>query len=105
MGTLIQFFKDSWIEIRKVSWPKTDELIKHTINVVVFVVIFSALAALVDFGMKSLYGVLPASNSLPTTQNTTPILPTDVQATTTGDSTPSVEVIPSTTPPTTTPSN
>ncbi|MFN7160485.1 MAG: preprotein translocase subunit SecE [Candidatus Gracilibacteria bacterium] len=104
MGTLIQFFKDSWSEIRKVSWPKTDELIKHTVNVVVFVLIFSAIATLVDYGMKSIYSALPASNSLPTTQNTTPILPTDVQTTATGEGTSNVEITPTTTP-TTTPSN
>lgn len=102
MGTLIQFFKDSWSEIRKVSWPKTDDLIKHTVNVVIFVVIFAALTTVIDYGMKTLYSVLPAANNLPTTtQSTAPVVPTDVQTTTTSGTPASVPVAPTTTPATT----
>ena len=77
---IIQFFKDYWSEIKKVSWPTWEELMKHTGMVIVVIVVFAAVTTLIDFGMKSAFEMLPAANApMPSVSNTT--VPTaDVKA-------------------------
>lgn len=81
MGTLIQFLKDSWSEIKNVSWPKGEELVRHTAMVIVVIVVFGAITTVVDMGMKFLFDKLPVSNAAQT--QTTPINPEDLKVTTT----------------------
>ena len=82
MGTIIQFFKESWSEIKKVSWPKGPELVKHTIMVSVVIVVFAAITALIDYGMKTGFEMLPTPSVAPASQNL-PISPEDIQVQTT----------------------
>jgi len=49
MKKIIQFFKDSHSELRKVVWPTRDDVIASTKVVVVSTVIFAAVLGLVDF--------------------------------------------------------
>ena len=49
MKKIIQFFKDSYSELRKVVWPTRDDVIASTKVVVVSTVIFAAVLGLVDF--------------------------------------------------------
>ncbi len=49
MKKLVQFFKDSAAELRKVVWPTRDEVVSNTKVVLVSVVIFAAVLGLVDF--------------------------------------------------------
>ena len=55
-------FKEFRGEFRKIVWPSRDDLIKHTITVIVISLIFGALIALMDgvFGMTftTLVGML-----------------------------------------------
>ncbi|MDC7125740.1 MAG: preprotein translocase subunit SecE [Spirochaetales bacterium] len=49
MKKIIQFFKDSVSELKKVSWPSREEVGSSTRIVVVSVVIFAVVLGLVDF--------------------------------------------------------
>ncbi|THB63712.1 MAG: preprotein translocase subunit SecE [Spirochaetaceae bacterium] len=49
MKKLVQFFKDSAAELRKVVWPTRDEVVSNTKVVIVSVAIFAAALGLVDF--------------------------------------------------------
>ena len=49
MKKIIQFFKDSVAELKKVSWPSRDDVVSSTKIVVISVIIFAAVLGLVDF--------------------------------------------------------
>jgi len=49
MKKIVQFFRESISELKKVSWPSKDEVVSSTKVVVVSVVIFAAILGLVDF--------------------------------------------------------
>lgn len=49
MKRLIQFFKDSAAELRKVVWPSHDEVVSNTKVVILSVIMFAAALGLVDF--------------------------------------------------------
>ncbi len=49
MGKIIQFFKDSYAELRKVVWPSRDEVGSSTKVVLVSVVLFAIVLGVVDF--------------------------------------------------------
>ena len=49
MKKIVQFFRESVSELKKVSWPSHDEVVSSTKVVVVSVVIFAAILGLVDF--------------------------------------------------------
>ena len=49
MKKIIQFFKDSVSELKKVSWPSREDVGSSTRVVVISVVIFAAVLGLVDF--------------------------------------------------------
>lgn len=49
MKKIVQFFKESVSELKKVSWPSREEVVSSTKVVVVSVFIFAAILGLVDF--------------------------------------------------------
>jgi preprotein translocase subunit SecE len=49
MKRLLQFFKDSYAELRKVQWPTREEVGSNTKVVLVSVIIFAAVFGIVDF--------------------------------------------------------
>ncbi|TVQ26504.1 MAG: preprotein translocase subunit SecE [Spirochaetaceae bacterium] len=49
MKRIIQFFKDSYAELRKVQWPTQEEVASNTKVVLVSVLIFAAIFGIVDF--------------------------------------------------------
>ncbi|HAK44485.1 MAG TPA: preprotein translocase subunit SecE [Spirochaeta sp.] len=49
MKRIINFFKESISELKKVSWPSREEVGSSTKVVVISVVIFAAILGLVDF--------------------------------------------------------
>lgn len=49
MKRIIQFFKDSYAELRKVQWPTREEVGSNTKVVLVSVLIFAAVFGIVDF--------------------------------------------------------
>jgi len=46
---IIQFFKDSYAELKKVVWPSRDEVASSTKVVLVSVALFAAVLGLLDF--------------------------------------------------------
>lgn len=48
------FFIGSYEEFRKVIWPSREELISHTIIVVISIFVAMAIIAAVDFGLFTL---------------------------------------------------
>jgi len=49
MKRIIQFFKDSFAELKKVQWPSREEVGSNTRVVLVSVLIFAAIFGIVDF--------------------------------------------------------
>ncbi|HSV55864.1 MAG TPA: preprotein translocase subunit SecE [Magnetospirillaceae bacterium] len=49
MNKVIQFFKDSYGELRKVVWPSREDVLASTKVVIVSTVIVAACLGLVDF--------------------------------------------------------
>ncbi|PLR84792.1 preprotein translocase subunit SecE [Bacillus canaveralius] len=54
MQRLINFFRDTGREMRKVSWPKRGELIRYTIIVIATVTVFALFFAVLDLGISEL---------------------------------------------------
>jgi preprotein translocase subunit SecE len=48
----VQFFREVWIELKKVHWPSWKETRAATIVVVVVVMVFALFLGLVDFGLS-----------------------------------------------------
>jgi preprotein translocase subunit SecE len=55
MGKIVQFFKESYAELRKVVWPGKDEVVSSVAVVIVSTVMVAAILGLVD--MLLLLGV------------------------------------------------
>lgn len=54
----VNYFKASYRELGKVSWPSRNEVIWLTALVVAVIIISAAFLALVDFGLTSLVNYL-----------------------------------------------
>ena len=55
---LINFFKDIYIEMKKVSWPKKEELKDSTKVVLVTMVIFALFVFVVDKGISEFLKII-----------------------------------------------
>jgi preprotein translocase subunit SecE len=51
---LTNFFGDVASEMKKVSWPKRNELVRSTLTVIATVVFFAVFFAILDMGISSL---------------------------------------------------
>ena len=49
MGKLVGFFKNSYAELRKVTWPSREEVGSSTKVVLVSVLIFAVILGLLDY--------------------------------------------------------
>jgi preprotein translocase subunit SecE len=49
MKKVIQFFKESYAELRKVTWPTRDEVVASTRVVLISVALIAAALGLADF--------------------------------------------------------
>ncbi len=49
MKRIVQFFKDSYSELKKVVWPSRDEVTASTKVVLVSVALFAIVLGIVDF--------------------------------------------------------
>lgn len=52
---LINYFKQSWQELRQVTWPGRKETAQLTFAVFAFAIVFSILIAIIDFGLDKLF--------------------------------------------------
>lgn len=49
------YFKESWKELRQVTWPTRKETFKLTLAVFTFAIVFGLMVAVVDFGLDRLF--------------------------------------------------
>lgn len=49
MGKVIQFFKDSYGELRKVVWPSRENVVASTKVVIISTILVSVFLGLIDF--------------------------------------------------------
>lgn len=49
------YFRNSWKELRQVTWPGRKESLQLTLAVLVFAAIFGALVTAVDFGLDKVF--------------------------------------------------
>lgn len=54
MIALLNYFKGSWRELGRISWPSRKQTTKLTVAVVVFSIIFGIFIGSVDFGLSEL---------------------------------------------------
>jgi preprotein translocase subunit SecE len=54
MKKIIDFLKESYAELRKVTWPSRDDVVSQTIVVIVSLVLVSGLLAVMDYTAFSL---------------------------------------------------
>ncbi|WP_108672030.1 preprotein translocase subunit SecE [Peribacillus acanthi] len=59
MQRITEFFGGVVREMKKVSWPKRQELTKYTITVLATVVIMALFFAVVDLGISELIRLIP----------------------------------------------
>ncbi|HSX32820.1 MAG TPA: preprotein translocase subunit SecE [Candidatus Saccharimonadales bacterium] len=52
---LPRYFRNSWIELRQVTWPSRKQSWQLTSAVIIFATIFGVLIAGVDFGLNKLF--------------------------------------------------
>lgn len=57
LGRIIfpRYFRNSWRELRLVTWPNRRQTRQLTVAVLVFAVVFGALVSLVDYGLDKLF--------------------------------------------------
>jgi preprotein translocase subunit SecE len=53
-----RFFKDIISELKKVTWPTFKDLMKYTGAVLAFIIVAAVIVGVLDFGLKSLIGLL-----------------------------------------------
>ena len=58
MGKAIQFFKDAYFELTKVTWLGKKEVVATTVVVVVFVIIMALFVGFVDMILSTSLGVI-----------------------------------------------
>lgn len=54
MKKFFKYFRDAFKELSFVTWPKRDVLLKHSVAVLVFTLVFAGLFWLIDGGMRVL---------------------------------------------------
>lgn len=58
MKKILQFFRESYLELKKVVWPSQEDVVVNTKVVIVSVLIFALILGFVDFLLlKGLYWV------------------------------------------------
>lgn len=49
------YFRNSWVELRQVTWPKRKEAWQLTLAVIIFAIVFGAIVAVVDYGLDKIF--------------------------------------------------
>lgn len=49
------YFRNSWKELKQVTWPPFKVSLRLTFAVIIFALVFGALVALLDFGLDKLF--------------------------------------------------
>ena len=51
----LRYFRESWQELRKVTWPGRRETLQLTFAVFVFAIVFGLMITIVDYGLNKLF--------------------------------------------------
>ncbi len=64
LGRIIlpKYFRNSWREIKLVTWPSRRESIRLTVAVLGFAIVFGAVLASLDFGLSHLFKLIILGN-------------------------------------------
>lgn len=54
-GKLVKFLKETKSELKKVTWPTKKQLFHNTGIILVFIIIFTIILSLLDFGFQQLF--------------------------------------------------
>lgn len=54
MKSMVNFFKEAWVELKKVKWPTRDEVSKSTVVVFITVIIFTFFVLIADSSISFL---------------------------------------------------
>lgn len=52
---LFRYIRDSWFELKKVTWPSWKQSRQLTVAVLIFAVVFGVLIAVVDYGLDKIF--------------------------------------------------
>ncbi|MGN1164260.1 MAG: preprotein translocase subunit SecE [Candidatus Ornithospirochaeta sp.] len=58
MKKIGRYFKECWLELKKVSWPTRDTVVRYTWIVIVSTVVFGIVLGLVDVGIGQLMDLI-----------------------------------------------
>lgn len=50
-----KYFRNSWAELRQVTWPDRMQTVRLTFAVIAFATVFGVVIAIVDFGLDKLF--------------------------------------------------
>ena len=58
MKKIGRYFKECWLELKKVSWPTRDTVVHYTLIVIISTVVFGIILGLVDLGIGQLMDLI-----------------------------------------------
>ena len=58
MKKIGRYFKECWLELKKVSWPTRDTVVRYTWIVIVSTIVFGIILGLVDVGIGQLMDLI-----------------------------------------------
>ncbi|MDD7161222.1 MAG: preprotein translocase subunit SecE [Candidatus Ornithospirochaeta sp.] len=58
MKKIGRYFKECWLELKKVSWPTRDTVVHYTWIVIISTVVFGIILGLVDLGIGQLMDLI-----------------------------------------------
>lgn len=59
---LLKYVRESWTELRQVSWPNARETYRLTVAVIIFSVIFALIVTVIDYGLEKVFKALFIDN-------------------------------------------
>ena len=58
MKKIARYFKECWLELKKVSWPNTETVVRYTWVVIISTIVFAIVLGLVDIGIGQLMDLI-----------------------------------------------
>ena len=57
-NAIVRYFRETWFELKKVSWPTRQEATNSTIVVIVVAIFMSVVLSLMDWVFSTAFGLL-----------------------------------------------
>ncbi len=58
MKKIARYFKECWLELKKVSWPNRETVVRYTWVVIISTIVFAIVLGLVDIGIGQLMDLI-----------------------------------------------